>query len=161
MQTRRFVLLGSGAAGLALIAGCSTLGSRSSIPGQVVTMDAIERVNAFRVANGRTPLRHDARASEAALSHARTMAENRRMAHNIGVGADFVQRMKGQNVTLPAAENIATGQATVDRALLAWEVSASHRANTLDPRFTGLGVAMAQDTGNGGAPYWAMILSGG
>ena len=103
VQTRRFLLLGGGAAGLALFAGCSTLDRGGAVAGRVVTQDAIERVNAFRTANGQTPLRIDRTASEAALAHARTMAEHRRMAHNIGRGADFLRRMKRQNVALPAA----------------------------------------------------------
>ncbi|WP_157928947.1 CAP domain-containing protein [Pararhizobium haloflavum] len=156
---RRTLLASGGAFLLAALAGCGSLSSRS-VEGRIVTSEAIERINAFRLSNGQTALRHDRAASAAALEHARTMAENRQMAHNIGLGADFPRRMKRQDVALPAAENIATGQDTVERALRAWEVSASHRRNTLDERFTGVGVAVAYDPNNGGEPYWAMVLSG-
>lgn len=161
MTTRREFVAGGGAVGLALfIAGCASLPGGGA-DGRIVTNDAIEQVNAFRRANGREPLRYGRAASNAALEHARTMAASATMAHNIGFGADFSRRMNNQNVALPAAENIATGQDTVARALRAWEVSSSHARNTLDPRFTEVGVAVAFDPSNGNEPYWAMVLSGG
>lgn len=160
MLTRRMLIAGGSAAAATLISGCA--GFRTgAVEGQIVTGDALSQINAFREANGRPPLSRDRAASRAALAHARTMAESRKMAHNIGFGADFSRRMQNGGVALPAAENIATGQDTVARALRAWENSAGHRRNTLDQRFTGVGVAVAYDPQNGNEPYWAMVLSGG
>lgn len=160
MSTRREILAGTGAAGFLLLAGCAGLPDDGA-EGRIVTGEALDRVNAFRRAHGREPLRYGRAASKAALEHARTMATNTMMAHNIGFGADFSQRMSRQDVALPAAENIATGQETVARVLHAWEVSESHARNTLDPRFAEVGVAVAFDPANGKEPYWAMVLSGG
>jgi uncharacterized protein YkwD len=157
--TRRTFLLATGAGAL-FIAGCGSLPDADAT-GAVMTDQAMGRINAFRRANGMPPLRTDRAASLAALEHAKRMAAARQMAHNIGPGADFGRRMKRQNVALPAAENIASGQRSLDGALEAWEVSASHRANTLDRRFSGVGVAVAYDASNGNRPYWAMVLSGG
>lgn len=164
MNADRRLFIATGAVmALAGLSGCTTsflsLGDRNDTGAdRVVTREALARINAFRVENGRSRLRADRAASDAALDHARRMAASGTMAHNIGFGADFARRMRRQGVELPAAENIATGQAEIDRALLAWEVSQSHRTNTLDPRFTGVGVAVAYANGT---PYWAMILSGG
>jgi uncharacterized protein YkwD len=154
------LIAGSGAAAVTLVAGCAGFPG-SEVEGRIVTGDALSQINAFRQANGRPPLSRNRAASRAALAHARTMAKSQTMAHNIGFGADFSRRMQNGGVALPAAENIAAGQDTVARALRAWENSASHRRNTLDERFTGVGVAVAYDPENGNDPYWAMVLSGG
>jgi uncharacterized protein YkwD len=160
MLTRRMLIAGAGATAAALLSGCAGLPG-GTVEGQIVTGDALSRINAFRESNGRPSLSRSRAASQAALAHARTMAKSRTMAHNIGFGADFSRRMQNGGVVLPAAENIATGQDTVERALRAWENSANHRRNTLDQRFTGVGVAVAYDPTNGNEPYWAMVLSGG
>jgi uncharacterized protein YkwD len=159
MYSRRGFVLSGAALTLVSLAGCAGR-LDGDAQGRIVTGEALTRVNAFRTSNGQSPLRADGAASAAALDHARRMAVNRQMAHNIGLGADFGDRMRRQGVALPAAENIATGQATVERALHAWEISTSHRANTLDPRFTGVGIAFAVDPARADRPYWAMILSG-
>lgn len=146
---------------LAALGGCTTASLFGETPeGRIVTAEALERVNAFRTTHGREPLVNDRAASAAALEHARTMASAQQMAHNIGFGADFARRMRRQDVPLPAAENIAAGQHSVALALTAWENSASHRRNTLDERFRGVGVAVAYDPDRGNEPYWAMVLTG-
>lgn len=157
MKRRRFLVIAGGAIGLAALGGCAS--RRGVGESRIVTGEAITRINAFRFENGRDALGNDRAASLAALDHARRMAAARRMAHEIGLGADFTKRMQHQKVRLPAAENIATGQDSVARALAAWESSASHRRNTLDPRFSGVGVAVAY--GDDNEPYWAMVLAGG
>lgn len=159
MVTRRN-LLAAGTAGLILtLAGCASRPGGQA-DGRIMTREAIPRVNAFRTANGQAPLSPSGSASAAALDHARRMAESGQMAHNIGWRADFAQRMRDQRVPLPAAENIATGQASVERALAAWENSAGHRGNTLDERFSGVGVAVAFSPDDN-RPYWAMVLAAG
>jgi uncharacterized protein YkwD len=66
--------------------------------------------------------------------------------------------MKGGDVTLPAAENIAAGQDSVARAVQAWIDSPKHLHNMLG-NYSGLGVAIARNPASGNRPYWAMVLS--
>lgn len=88
------------------------------------------------------------------------MAAHQVMEHNIGIGANFAHRMKKNDVPLPAAENIACGQRSVEAAVLAWENSPPHRRNMLDGSFTGVGVAVAKSAETG-QPYWSMVLTAG
>jgi uncharacterized protein YkwD len=65
--------------------------------------------------------------------------------------------MKRQNVPMPAAENIAAGQQTVEAAVSAWEHSPHHLENMLG-RYDAVGVFVARNPGTGNLPYWAMVL---
>ena len=156
-------ILAVGLAGLAgaALSACSSLTPSGDVSGsRIVSTAAIGRVNAFREANGQKALEVDRHASHAALAQAKNMAAHQEMEHNIGIGANFARRMKKGDVPLPAAENIATGQQSVEAAVVAWENSPPHRRNMLDSRFTGVGVAVASNTETG-RPYWSMVLTGG
>ncbi|MGN6550592.1 MAG: CAP domain-containing protein [Pararhizobium sp.] len=143
------------------LAACSTLKPEGGVTGASIVSDrAIASVNAFRADHGEPPLQIDRRASKAALAQAKTMASHQVMEHNIGFGANFAHRMKKDDVPLPAGENIASGQQTVDAAITAWENSPPHRRNMLDGRFKSVGVAVARSAETG-LPYWSMVLTGG
>jgi len=157
MIDRRAFLIGTAA----LLAGCSTTDMLPTSSGDDHTDAALPLVNRLRAERGLPALGPDPSARRAALDHAGRMASAGKMAHNIGFGADFAKRMKGMAVALPAAENIAVGQAGAAEAFDAWYRSPKHLANMLDPRFTGLGVASVASPASGGRPYWAMVLSGG
>ena len=58
---------------------------------------------------------------------------------------------------MPAAENIAAGQQTVEAAVSAWEHSPHHLENMLG-RYDAVGVVVARNAGTGDIPYWAMVL---
>jgi uncharacterized protein YkwD len=91
------------------------------------------------------------------MHQAARMASAGKMRHNIGWRDSFYDRMKGQGVTLPAAENIAVGQKDAERAYDAWYNSPKHLENMLG-NYRGLGVAVAQNSSSGNRPYWAMVL---
>ena len=65
-----------------------------------------ESVNKLRTDRGLPPLALDKAAQRAAMDQAGRMASAGKMEHNIGFGANFLKRMKGMEVALPAAENI-------------------------------------------------------
>jgi uncharacterized protein YkwD len=141
-----------------LLAGCSTTGVLTPTPGsEDDTVAALPMVNKLRQSKGLAALKLDAPARKAAAIQAARMAKAGEMKHLIGFGDDFGDRMKKSDVTLPAAENIASGQNTVDAAVEAWINSPKHLENMLGS-YKGLGVAMAR-AGNARA-YWAMVLSG-
>ena len=54
------------------------------------------------------------------------------------------------------SENLATGQDGVTGAVRAWEASASHCQNLIDPRVTETALACAP--GSDGEPFWVMLL---
>lgn len=157
--TTLVALLGSGCS-VSNFAAIGDLPGLADSDGEIVTVQSLSRVNGFRSSNQRDPLAPGRAASRAALAHARAMAASGLMRHNIRAGDDFLTRMKKADVALPAAENIASGFDEINETLLAWEVSAGHRSNLLDPRFRGFGVAVATNPRSQGRPFWAMVLSG-
>lgn len=124
------------------------------------TAEALVQVNALRAKSNLPALSPDPAAQAAALAQARRMAVAGEMSHLIGFNDSFLERMKGMKVSLPAAENIATGQDTVGRAVEAWINSPKHLHNMLG-NYRGLGVAMATSASSAGRPFWAMVLSNG
>lgn len=158
MLSRRALLAASVAA---LAAGCSTTSvlSPSSGTGSDETPASLALVNRLRAGRGLPPLALDRAAQRAAMDQAARMAAAGRMEHNIGLGANFLKRMKGMDVPLPAAENIAAGQNSAAEAFEAWYRSPKHLENMLGA-YRGLGVAVVSNPASGGRPYWAMVLSG-
>ena len=156
LPSRRDVLVLSGF-GL-LLAGCSTMGVLSSADGaEDETAAALPMVNRVRSERGLPALAAKPAARGAAAEQAVRMAKAEQMTHLIGLGDDFKARMKRRDVPLPAAENIASGQDSVEEAVQAWIASQSHLTNMLGS-FHGVGVAMARSSA--ARRYWGMVLSG-
>lgn len=156
--TRRTLLAASLGMTAAAIAGCSTVGDIASDASDQ-TDPTLALINRLRGDRGLEPLSRDPAAARAAADQASRMAAAGKMEHNIGIGANFAKRMKGMEVPLPAAENIAVGQSDAARAFQAWVDSPKHLANMLGSGYRGLGVAEARNSSSGNRPYWAMVLS--
>ena len=127
---RRNLIAGAALGLAAAIAGCAT---PPPPPQPANSRDysaaAVASVNAIRAKKGLKPVSVDPAAAGAAVSQARRMASYRKMAHLLGPGDDFKARMKGGGVSLPAAENVATGQDSLERAIDAWVKSPKHLHN--------------------------------
>lgn len=157
---RRTLLILSGSGLAAALAGCR---STDVLPtgddlAEVQTEGALPIVNGLRQKNGLSTLAKNPAAETAAMVQARRMAKAGKMAHLIGFNDSFLDRMKATEVPLPAAENIATGQDSVERAVQAWIDSKKHLDNMLGT-YQGLGVAVARHPSSANRPYWAMVLS--
>ena len=157
---RRRLLLVSAGLLTAAIAGCRSTDILNPDDGQsrAETAAALPLVNRLRQSRSLSSLSRSQSAEVAALAQAKRMARAGQMSHLIGFNDSFGARMKGHDVPLPAAENIAAGQDTVERAVQAWIDSKRHLDNMLGG-FNGLGVAVAWDSSSGNRPYWAMVLS--
>lgn len=159
---RGLLVSGGGLVGLGtLLSSCTLTGLFSTADEPAAgdeTTGALPLVNALRATSGLATLAADKAAQRAAAEQARRMAEAGRMSHLIGFNDDFLQRMKRSSVPLPAAENIATGQDSVERAVDAWIRSEKHRLNMLGD-YRGLGVAVARSASSANRPFWAMVLS--
>ena len=159
LAARRLFLIGSGST--LLLTGCSlttTLAPIETGSSADTTEAALPDINSLRRRNGLSSLFNDTVAANAAKDQAIRMARYGRMSHQLGSDKDFLARMKRLAVTLPAAENIATGQDSTEAAMAAWTRSRHHLENMLGP-YSGVGVAVARNTGTGDRPYWAMVLS--
>jgi uncharacterized protein YkwD len=161
MISRRAILAASAASVAMLAAGCSTTSvlSPSAGTGSDQTPASLSFVNKIRAERGLAPLSLDTAAQRAAMDQASRMASAGKMEHNIGFGANFLKRMKGMEVPLPAAENIAVGQDNAAEAFEAWYRSPKHLENMLGANYRGLGVAVVSNPASGNRPYWAMVLS--
>ncbi len=113
-------------------------------------------VNKLRQSHGLSTLTLADKPTMAAEYQAVRMAQAEKMSHLLGFGDSFLMRMKNGEVPLPAAENIASGQQTVERAVQAWIDSPKHLENMLG-NYRSVGVAVAR--GQNGLPYWSMVLS--
>ncbi|TCU17954.1 CAP domain-containing protein [Rhizobium sullae] len=158
--SRRNLLRFSGLVFLTGVAGCTTAPRMSSTPsdGEDETTAALPLVNQLRAKNGLTALRVDPAASAAAIYQAKRMASAGKMTHLMGMADSFGARVRKSGVQLPAAENIAAGQQSIDAVVTAWINSRHHLENMLGG-YNGLGVAVAHNTSSRSVPYWAMVLS--
>lgn len=157
--SRRLFLIGSGTT--LLLAGCSvttTLAPIESGTSADMTDAALPMVNSVRRRQGKSGLFNDPVAANAAKDQAIRMSRYGKMRHDLGNDKNFLARMKRLDVPLPAAENIATGQDSTEEAIAAWIHSKKHLENMLGA-YTGLGVAVAKNTGTEDRPYWSMVLS--
>ncbi len=100
-------------------------------------------VNAVRAKAGCGPLKLNNALMAAAGTHARNMAEKDFFGHSGKDGRGFASRIRKEGYRYGlAAENIAAGQKTPDKAVQAWLNSPGHRRNILNCRFRETGIAM-------------------
>ncbi len=111
----------------------------ASDPAQAV----LAQVNAVRAKAGCGPLKLHPALTAAARTHARNMAEQNFFGHTGKDGRGFASRIRSQGYKYGlAAENIAAGQPTVERAVQAWLKSPGHKRNILNCKFRDTGIAM-------------------
>ncbi len=100
-------------------------------------------VNAVRAKAGCGPLKVNSKLMAAAKLQASNMAEKDFFGHRGKDGRGFASRVSGQGYKYRfAAENIAAGQPTPQRAVQAWLDSPGHRRNILNCNFRETGIAM-------------------
>lgn len=154
---RRGFLVLSGSA-LLITTGCVTTGGPVKVDGATDdTRAALPLVNELRKKHGLSALSASGPTGRAAAEQAVRMAKANQMTHLIGFGDDFGSRMKRNDVPLPAAENIASGQSNVVEAVQAWIDSPKHLQNMLGA-YKSVGVAVARSPSTS-RTYWAMVLS--
>ena len=155
LTRRGFVLISAGS----VLSACVSVPTNKGMPSGTrdETAAALPMVNELRRSKGLSPLAINGAASSAAAYQAGRMVKAQKMAHLIGLTDSFLIRMKDGSVPLPAAENVAAGQDSVERVVKAWIGSKHHLENMLGP-YNGLGVAVAYDAASRNRPYWAMVL---
>lgn len=129
-----------------------------------VTERVLELINAARAEARRCgqtqydpaqPLTLSPALNEAALGHARDMAERGWAGH---VGSDGSQ--SGERITRAgyawhaSGENVAAGQRDADAVVAAWLSSPGHCATLMEPRFTETGIGFALAPEKNPAIYW-------
>ena len=95
----------------------------------------------------------------AAKDHARDLAKWDRISHYGSDGSPLWDRVKrtGYNPKV-AAENVGTGQATIDEVFKGWRESEGHNKNLLLPDATQMGIALVRDPKTEFKTFWALVL---
>ena len=118
-------------------------------------------INALRARYNLSPVTASHACAYAALMQSRNMARTGVFYHIInGIGDEgqFKPRMKMSGVALPAAENIAFGQRSLERVMEVWTLSPGHLKNMINPKYTQFAVARAQHANTQNKIYWTMVL---
>ncbi len=102
----------------------------------------------------------DCKLAQAAANHSNDMAQNNFFSHigSDGLGPSF--RIQAQDYQAQTwGENIAIGYTATDAAMTAWLNSAGHCRNLMDPDFTELGMAFAENQGSDYGIYWTQVFA--
>jgi len=121
---------------------------------------ARDLVNAYRREKGLRALRLQPALTEAARTHSRDLAKWDRISHFGSDGSNPWDRVKraGYNATL-AAENVGTGQVTIEEVIKGWQASPGHNKNLLLPEAEHMGIALAQDSKTEFKTFWTLVIA--
>ena len=116
-------------------------------------------INGYRQANGLKPLRLNAALTEAAKAHSRDLAKWDRISHYGSDGSNPWDRVKrtGYNAKV-AAENVGTGQSSIDEVLKGWKESPGHNKNLLLGDVEHMGIALVQDPKTEFKTFWTLVI---
>jgi len=120
---------------------------------------ARELINQYRKQNGLKPLKLNAELSNAAKNHSRDLAKWDRISHFGSDGSNPWDRVKrsGYNARL-AAENVGTGQTTIEEVFKGWKESPGHNKNLLLADAEHMGIALVQDPKTEFKTFWTLVL---
>jgi uncharacterized protein YkwD len=116
-------------------------------------------INKYRQASGLKPLKLNASLTDAAKNHSRDLAKWDRISHYGSDGSNPWDRVKrsGYNAKV-AAENVGTGQATIDEVLKGWKESPGHNKNLLLGDVEHMGIALVQDPKTEFKTFWTLVI---
>lgn len=120
---------------------------------------ARQLINAYRKQHGLKPLTLNAALTEAAKLHARDLAKWDRISHYGSDGSNPWDRVKrvGYKAKV-AAENVGTGQVSIDEVLKGWEASPGHNKNLLLREAEHMGIALVQDPRTEFKTFWTLLV---
>jgi uncharacterized protein YkwD len=120
---------------------------------------ARELINAYRKERGLKPLKLNVALTEAAKAHSRDLAKWDRISHYGSDGSNPWDRVKrsGYNAKL-AAENVGTGQASIDEVMKGWKESPGHNKNLLLADAEHMGIALVQDQKTEFKTFWTLVV---
>ena len=120
---------------------------------------ARELINAYRKEKGLKPLKLNAQLTDAAKAHSRDLAKWDRISHFGSDGSNPWDRVKraGYNAKL-AAENVGTGQVTIEEVVKGWQKSPGHDKNLLLGDAEHMGIALVQDPRTEFKTFWTLVI---
>ncbi len=120
---------------------------------------ARDLINAYRREKGLKPLKLQPSLTEAAGAHSRDLAKWDRISHFGSDGSNPWDRAKraGYNAKL-AAENVGTGQASIEEVMKGWQASPGHNKNLLIPDAEHMGIALVHDPKTEFKTFWTLVI---
>jgi len=117
-------------------------------------------INQYRHEKGLKPLKLNAELTAAAKAHSRDLAKWDRISHFGSDGSNPWDRVKrtGYNAKL-AAENVGTGQITIDEVMKGWKESPGHNKNLLLSDAEHMGIALVHDPKTEFKTFWTLVLA--
>jgi uncharacterized protein YkwD len=121
---------------------------------------ARDLVNAYRTAKGLRPLKLQPNLTEAARAHSRDLARWDRISHFGSDGSNPLDRVKraGYHAKL-AAENVGTGQVTIQEVIKGWKASPGHNKNLLLADAEHMGIALVRDPKTEFKTFWTLVIA--
>ena len=120
---------------------------------ELLEREILELTNKEREKEGLNPLVWNDTLAKTAKAHSMDMVERGFFSHDNPDGKTPFDRMRAEGINYrAAAENIAAGQATPEKAIAEWMNSEGHRRNILNPDLKELGVGLAR--GGKYGIYW-------
>ncbi|MGN8250784.1 CAP domain-containing protein [Pseudomonas sp. SMV7] len=105
------------------------------------------------------PLSWNAALGAAAQRHSRAMANENFFAHRDLDGDLPADRARDAGYRgRQVGENIAAGQGSASKAMAGWLASPGHCANLMNPMFTQVGAAYAENSRSDDGVYWTMVF---
>ncbi|RTL62082.1 MAG: CAP domain-containing protein [Hyphomicrobiales bacterium] len=116
-------------------------------------------INGYRKQHGLKPLRLNTALTEAAKAHSRDLAKWDRISHFGSDGSNPWDRVKraGFNAKV-AAENVGTGQVSIEEVLKGWQTSPGHNKNLLLAEADQMGIALVQDPKTEFKTFWTLVV---
>jgi uncharacterized protein YkwD len=120
---------------------------------------ARQLINAYRKQHGLKPLTLNPALTEAAKLHSRDLAKWDRISHYGSDGSNPWDRVKrvGYRAKV-AAENVGTGQVSIEEVLKGWEASPGHNKNLLLREAEHMGIALVQDPRTEFKTFWTLLV---
>ena len=136
----------------------------SSIEKQMVSLINLARASGGRCGRKRfkstRPVRWNTALTKAARNHSRDMAGRNRLSHT-GSGNSTVEKRVGQSgyTWRAVGENVAGGLESCEAVVSGWLKSPGHCENIMEPAFTEIGAACAQNSKSRYGTYWTLVLA--
>ena len=120
---------------------------------------ARDLINAYRKQKGLKPLKLNSALAEAAKAHSRDLAKWDRISLYGSDGSNPWDRVKraGYNAKV-AAENVGTGQASLEEVIKGWQASPGHNKNLLLADVEHMGIALVQDPRTEFKTFWTLVV---
>lgn len=106
------------------------------------------------------PLEWNCSLAEAAHGHSRNMAEEEFFGHSDTDDQGVAARVSDTGYVWQAVgENIAAGQAEVERVMQGWLESPGHCANIMSDDFSEMGAASFEEESSRYSPFWTQVFA--